>query len=128
MKLLDFGLAKMRPAAVSGMSVAATVGAPLTDRGTILGTLQYMSPEQVEGHEADHRSDVFALGAIVYEMATGKRAFEGNSPASVMAAILERRTGADGVASTARCRRPSSTSWPDASRRIPTSVGRARAM
>ena len=90
-KLLDFGLARMRPATVSGMSVAATISAPLTERGTILGTLQYMSPEQIEGRETDSRSDLFALGAIVYEMATGKRAFEGNSPANVMAAILERQ-------------------------------------
>ena len=73
------------------MSIAATISAPLTGRGTILGTLQYMSPEQIEGRETDSRSDLFALGAIVYEMATGKRAFEGNSPASVMAAILERQ-------------------------------------
>jgi Tol biopolymer transport system component len=61
----------------------------LTAQGTILGTLQYMAPEQLEGREADARSDVFAFGAIVYEMVTGKRAFDGTSPASIVAAILD---------------------------------------
>jgi eukaryotic-like serine/threonine-protein kinase len=90
-KLLDFGLAKLQPAgAVAGMSVAATMASPLTARGTILGTLHYMAPEQVEGSEADARSDIFSFGAIVYEMVTGKRAFEGKSAASVVAAVLER--------------------------------------
>src|SRR5262245_51522302 len=90
-KLLDFGLAKLQPTgAVAGLSVAVTITSPLTARGTILGTLHYMPPEQVEGKDADARSDIFAFGAIVYEMTTGKRAFEGTSAASVMAAILER--------------------------------------
>jgi serine/threonine protein kinase/Tol biopolymer transport system component len=97
-KLLDFGLAKPldRPPAVN-LSVLPTVsevqkpGAqPLTAEGTIIGTFQYMAPEQLEGQEADSRSDVFALGAVLYEMATGKRAFEGKSQTSVIAAILER--------------------------------------
>ena len=91
-KLLDFGLAKMLPpaGAVAGMSIAATVSRPLTGQGTILGTLHYMAPEQVEGREADSRSDVFAFGAVVYEMATGQKAFAGKSAASIIAAILER--------------------------------------
>jgi hypothetical protein len=90
-KLLDFGLAKLRPVdAVAGISVAATMTSPLTAQGTILGTLHYMAPEQVEGKDADARSDIFSFGALVYEMATGKRAFDGKSAASVMAAILER--------------------------------------
>jgi len=63
---------------------------PMTAQGTILGTLQYMAPEQVEGREADARSDIFTFGAIVYEMVTGQRAFQGKSQASVIAAILER--------------------------------------
>ncbi|HEV2491117.1 MAG TPA: protein kinase, partial [Candidatus Acidoferrales bacterium] len=63
---------------------------PVTAEGTIVGTFQYMSPEQLEGKEADERSDIFALGAVLYEMATGKRAFEGKSQTSVIAAILER--------------------------------------
>ena len=91
-KLLDFGLAKVTSAAVaaSGLSMAPTGVTPVTMQGTILGTLQYMAPEQVDGREADARSDIFAFGAIVYEMVTGKRTFEGKSQASVIAAILER--------------------------------------
>jgi serine/threonine protein kinase/Tol biopolymer transport system component len=90
-KLLDFGLAKRQPeGAAAGLSLGATVSRPLTGQGTILGTPQYMAPEQVEGRDADARSDIFAFGAIVYEVTTGRRAFEGTSAASVMAAILER--------------------------------------
>jgi eukaryotic-like serine/threonine-protein kinase len=90
-KLLDFGLAKLKQGAapVVPLSAFPTVQDPITAEGTILGTLQYMSPEQVEGKEADARADIFAFGAVVYEMATGKRAFAGKSQASVMAKILE---------------------------------------
>src|SRR5436305_1704146 len=78
---LDFGLAKIsgRSAAasmVSGGSVMETLTTPLTGEGALVGTLQYMSPEQLEGQEADARSDVFAFGAVLYEMVTGRRAFE----------------------------------------------------
>src|SRR5258708_2500594 len=69
-KLLDFGLAKIAPAAVTG---DVTVTMPFTSQGTILGTLQYMSPEQLEGKEADARSDIFAFGLVLYEMIAGKR-------------------------------------------------------
>jgi Tol biopolymer transport system component len=90
-KLLDFGLAKVRAAgAVAGATALPTETAPLTGEGTILGTLQYMAPEQLEGKEADARTDIFALGAVIYEMATGRKAFEGKSHASLIAAILER--------------------------------------
>jgi serine/threonine protein kinase len=90
-KLLDFGLAKTLPAVITGAGASdATVSEPLTVVGMVLGTPNYMSPEQVEGKDADHRSDLFAFGTIVYEMATGRRAFEGNSATSLMAAILER--------------------------------------
>ena len=61
----------------------------ITGEGTILGTLQYMAPEQVEAKEVDARTDIFAFGAVVYEMATGRKAFEGKTSASVMAKILE---------------------------------------
>jgi eukaryotic-like serine/threonine-protein kinase len=91
-KLLDFGLAKLRgpaaPISMSGMTRLATA-TPNTAHGTILGTLHYMAPEQVEGREADARSDIWAFGAVLYEMATGERAFDGDSPASVIGAILK---------------------------------------
>ena len=101
-KLLDFGLAK---AAVMGastgsgpaplLSAAMTMTSPspeylpLTRQGTLVGTVQYMSPEQIQGSEADARSDIFAFGAVLYEMATGKRPFEGKSQIKVASAILE---------------------------------------
>ena len=92
-KLLDFGLAKLRQGEsqplASRLSALATQGTPLTAEGTILGTLQYMAPEQLEGREADARTDIFAFGAVLYEMATGRRAFAGKSQASLIAAILE---------------------------------------
>ncbi len=90
-KLLDFGLAKVRTAeAVASVSLVPTEITPLTAEGTILGTLQYMAPEQLEGKEADARTDIFALGVVLYEMATGRKAFEGKSKASLIAAILQR--------------------------------------
>ena len=91
-KLLDFGLAKPAAPVLSGatLTAAATPRSPMTEEGTILGTFQYMSPEQVEGKEVDGRSDIFSLGAVLYEMLTGKRAFEGKSQLSVASAILER--------------------------------------
>jgi Tol biopolymer transport system component len=89
-KLLDFGLAKTYIAAdQSASSELPTEVNPLTKEGTILGTLQYMAPEQLMGKESDPRSDIFALGAILYEMATGKRAFTGSSQATIVAAILK---------------------------------------
>ncbi len=89
-KLLDFGLAKLQEVAgvVQGVS-GITRTTPLTGEGAIIGTLQYMAPEQLEGKEADARSDIFAFGAILYEMITGRRAFEGNSQASLIASIIK---------------------------------------
>ena len=94
-KLLDFGLAKAMapPQQQSGMTSLPTLmgtGQNLTEAGTILGTFQYMAPEQLEGKEADARTDIFAFGCVLYEMATGKKAFAGASQASLIAAILER--------------------------------------
>src|SRR5271169_4895004 len=90
-KLLDFGLAKLKqeasPANVS-LSDLPTAKDPLTAQGTLLGTLQYMAPEQLEGKEVDARTDIFAFGTVVYEVATGKKAFEGKSQASVISAIM----------------------------------------
>ena len=105
-KLMDFGLAKplamaagvgTHPSNISGapmLSAAMTSpnpqASPLTVAGTVVGTVQYMSPEQIEGKEADARSDIFAMGTVLYEMATGKRAFEGKSQLTVASAILEK--------------------------------------
>jgi len=96
-KLMDFGLARATglagPGSGSGATMAAltqspTVAAPLTAEGTIVGTFQYMAPEQLEGKEADARSDLGALGCVLYETATGTRAFEGKSQASLIASIM----------------------------------------
>src|SRR6516162_6209383 len=90
-KLLDFGLAKPVSPLASGMTLTAEAPrVAMTEEGTIVGTFQYMSPEQVEGKELDGRSDIFSLGAVLYEMLTGRRAFEGKSKLSVASAILER--------------------------------------
>ncbi len=90
-KLLDFGLAKLahEAAPVTPDSQLPTMKSAVTAEGTILGTLQYMAPEQIEAEEVDARTDIFAFGVVVYEMATGKKAFEGKSSASVMAKIME---------------------------------------
>ena len=89
-KLMDFGLAKQfGPAPLAAALTEMTVeNAKLTSEGTLVGTFQYMAPEQLEGKEADHRADIFALGELIYEMATGKPAFSGRSRASLIAAIL----------------------------------------
>jgi Tol biopolymer transport system component len=90
-KLLDFGLAKLRQDAAPATPVSQlpTMDDAITARGTILGTLQYMAPEQIEAKEVDGRTDIFAFGAVVYEMATGKKAFAGKTSASLIAKILE---------------------------------------
>jgi Tol biopolymer transport system component len=104
-KLLDFGLAKVGAVAAAGsVETALFSGAglpangspargttPLTAQGAILGTFQYMAPEQIEGHDADARTDIWAFGCVLYEMLTGRRAFEGRSQASLIASILERQ-------------------------------------
>jgi Tol biopolymer transport system component len=91
-KLMDFGLARAAALApVAGaLTESPTVSRPLTAEGMLVGTFQYMAPEQLEGKEADARSDLWALGCVLYEMATGQRAFEGKSQASLIAAIMER--------------------------------------
>jgi serine/threonine protein kinase len=102
-KLMDFGLAKplgiqtsaSGSASAPSFTAAATLSgpsplSPLTTAGTIIGTIQYMSPEQIEGKEADARSDIFAFGTVLYEMATGRRPFEGKSQISLASSILEK--------------------------------------
>ena len=95
-KLMDFGLARAADVARksgsgssgSALTQSPTVGQSLTTEGTLVGTFQYMAPEQLEGREADVRSDIWALGCVLYEMASGKRAFEGRSQATLIAAII----------------------------------------
>jgi Tol biopolymer transport system component len=95
-KLMDFGLAKVAavvavgPASLAETLSTAALSHPITEEGRVVGTFHYMAPEQIEGKEADARSDIFALGAVLYEMATGKRAFEGKTMASAIATVLER--------------------------------------
>ena len=91
-KLLDFGIAKSQTAkvAATGVSMLPTTPPSLTAQGAIVGTLQYMAPEQLEGRDVDARTDVFAFGTVVHEMLTGRKAFEGKSSAGLIAAILER--------------------------------------
>jgi Tol biopolymer transport system component/predicted Ser/Thr protein kinase len=98
-KLLDFGLAKLQSLAsgaesaapaFSAVATVASMASPVTMAGTVVGTMQYMSPEQIQGKEADARSDIFAFGAMLYEMLTGTRAFQGNSQLSVASAVLEK--------------------------------------
>jgi len=91
-KLLDFGLAKAALPLPTGATLTAAVPrtTPVTQQGTILGTFQYMSPEQVEARELDSRSDIFSFGSVLYEMVTGRHAFPGKSQFSVASAILEK--------------------------------------
>ena len=90
-KLLDFGLARAHAPAVerAGLLTVLPTEQGLTARGTILGTFQYMAPEQIEGEETDARTDIFAFGAVLYEMATGRKAFEGKTQAGLLSAILK---------------------------------------
>jgi Tol biopolymer transport system component len=89
-KLLDFGLAKtLAPSRAESLSSLPTEAErPLTEKGTIMGTFQYMAPEQLEGKEADPRTDIFAFGTVLHEMATGRKAFSGSSRASLIGAIM----------------------------------------
>ena len=110
-KLLDFGLAKTQ-AGWAGRAGAAgtradltsppTMTTPLTEAGAILGTIQYMAPEQLHGTDADARCDIFGFGAVLYEMLTGCKAFTGKSQVGVMAAILEHDPPALGSQATQR--------------------------
>ena len=88
-KVLDFGIAKMARARGVGVSEDTVAQAP-TQEGTILGTLQYMAPEQLQAREVDGRADIFSFGCVLYEMLTGKRAFDGQNAASIIAAVMER--------------------------------------
>jgi len=109
-KVLDFGLAEQRvQAPAPGWADADTRTTPIGRPGTVFGTLQYLAPEQLEGRATDERTDIFACGAVIYEMATGRRAFAGDSHAQVVAAIHRR------LPRSCRPRRPRSSTW---SRRV----------
>ena len=88
-KILDFGLAKLRPQPHGGSDLNAPTQTRITEPSVVMGTVGYMSPEQVRGQETDHRSDIFSFGVILYEMLSGQRAFHGDSAIEVMNAILK---------------------------------------
>ncbi len=102
-KLLDFGLAKLRPqpSEAGGGASAISTQAPATMPGAVMGTVPYMAPEQLEGKETDARTDLFAFGCVLYEMLTGRRAYAGETEASVISAIMGARAAAAQHASTA---------------------------
>ena len=96
-KILDFGLAKLRPQRRESAGSGVATQKAITDAGTVMGTVGYMSPEQVRGQDADYRSDIFSFGVILYEMLRGRRTFTGESAIEVMNAILKEETrGVDG--------------------------------
>ena len=97
-KVLDFGLAKLVEEVESGPNAPTQTMHPRTEEGTILGTAAYMSPEQAQGKKLDTRSDVFSFGSVLYEMVTGRRAFQGENRVSILAAILHKEPEAVSVA------------------------------
>ena len=127
-KILDFGLARQDPLLkASGDQSSSPTAARPTNPGAMIGTVGYLSPEQARGDPADHRSDIFSLGAVLYEMLTGRRAFKGTSPAELLSSVL-RDEPDDAVASPTRGSRTRSTSSSTtASRRAPTSASSRRA-
>ena len=125
-KVLDFGLARaLGPSDAVVSATGLPTETPLTEAGMVLGTVQYMAPEQLEGKEADARTDIFALGLVLYEMTTGRQAFSGATRASLIGSIL--RDEPDPVSRSALSRRGRSTaSSRSASPRNPRSGGRRR--
>ena len=117
---------------MAALTQSPTMAQPLTAEGTIVGTFQYMAPEQLEGKEADARSDIWALGCVLYEMATGRRAFEGRSQASLIAAIMSASRAPVGEVPSGSAvdvggPPPGSSAWSaPASPRTPTSASRPR--
>ena len=104
-KILDFGLAKLRPAQPRPEEMLqASTGMMVTEAGAIIGTVPYMSPEQAQGEPVDARTDIFSFGAVLYEMVTGRRAFDGDTPVSILSAILKKVPQPRALSSRA-CRR-----------------------
>jgi len=127
-KILDFGLAKLLPEGEVGAELSTL--ARETTPGAILGTVGYMSPEQAKGQDADFRADQFSLGAILFEMATGKRAFEGGTPAETLSAVLRDEPKLDGAFSeiVGRCLRKSADQrWPS-TRELVAAIGKAESL
>jgi len=125
-KLLDFGLARFAADGV-GTSTDSSSNEPLTKDGAIVGTLAYMAPEQLRGSDVDARSDVFSFGAVLYEMLSNTRAFDGSSNADIIAAVLERQPPS--LPSEIRSRRSRSIGWYRfVWRKIPTTDGSPRAI
>ena len=118
-KILDFGLAKLNEDAGGGGSMTRSPAA--TEPGVVLGTVNYMSPEQVRGQTADARSDIFSVGVVLFEMLTGARPFQGDSSVETMSAILKQDAPDLSARRTTRACRPSPASSGIASRKIPTS-------
>ena len=123
-KLLDFGLAKLKERDEQVPTDATK--SVLTDLGTIVGTVPYMAPEQIEGHEVDARTDIFSFGVVLYEMLCGRRPFPGDSRASVMAAIVAAEPPALSSLQPQTPARSSGWSFV-ASRKTPTIDGKRRA-
>ena len=122
-KLLDFGLAKAMRPPVATNSTTMTASPGVTASGSIVGTIQYMAPEQIAGKQVDGRTDIFAFGTVLFEMLTARKAFEAESNAGVMAAILEREPRP--LSSLERAARPRSIGSSESVwRKIPTIAGR----
>ena len=126
LKILDFGLAKVLAAPLGDVDAGETLSRHGTQAGMLMGTLEYMSPEQASGRPVDHRTDQFSLGLILHEMATGRPPFRRDTPAQVLAAVIERDPEPLRPAARRRARRPSRRSSRAACRRIPSAASRRR--
>ena len=126
-KVLDFGLAKLvAPDPSLDATQAVTAASPLSSAGQVVGTVPYMAPEQVRGEAVDSRTDLFALGIMLYELSTGRRPFEGATAGVISSAILRRYAARADERARSTCRRTSIASCRAASRRIRGRASRRR--